>query len=262
MSGSNSETLHKVVALSLTYDDAFVFGEHVREYILRGSELGNELMIRMKSVKDQLHMIQVLRIMFKAGFEMHAETDDIQSLLDVFNVARMHVDNVRVTLVVSKNEYFNTANVLPRMSQFSCDVFCLTKDGLRLNRESPDSTSVSEFTLHSLLDIREKTFYHIPIKMPVRSTYKEMCLLAIRDAKSLLGNGWVMRSVPGSFHLHNNDAAHECAICLNTSVTYSNDMCITTICSHTFHTYCVEALLTKTQLKPSCPFCRTEKFIV
>jgi hypothetical protein len=260
--------INKIVGIALTYDDAFIFGEYVREFILRGTEptdMKEGITIRIKTSKDLNHITHLLKVIFRNDCVVLKNIqDDYNNYLgEMLYIVRMLIHSIPVSVLLICNERYNYRNVLPNWSHLTCDAFCLDNKSIHLCCDVPMNEHQSNFILHCLEHIRNKEFQHIPLTNHFENNpvlYKMESIHTLEYIKTLLNSGWTMKPNAGAFCIHTPNEVIECSICLQ-NITSDNQM-LTTICSHKFHLQCIDLFLKKSESKVCCPCCRLEKFII
>ena len=225
----------KIIKCALLYEQAYIYGDYVRDVIIRKLDDFDKINIMMATYGDKVHFIHVLNLMFD---NVHVDNENnklrVNNLIDI-DVVVQH-DSISSSLVggiwLVKHDTKN------HFTNMTCDVFSMTANGIQI------STSIERF-FECVRDCERKEFSFIPSKVMSEST-------VIDRAVSLTESGWTMKSSSCSFSIEAK--VNECSICLEKNYATF----ITTSCNHVYHVDCFKQAI---EQKMQCPICRNEKIL-
>ena len=222
----------KIIKCALLYENAYIYGDYVRDIIIRKLHDFEEINIMMGTYGDKIHFINVLKLMFD-----DVNIDTKICINDTLNID-VAVQNDSISSSLVGGIWLLKHDTRNHFTNMSCDAFTLTSNGIQI------STSIDRF-FECVRDCETKQFSFVP-------TNTKMSEFSVIDrAVALTQDGWTMKS--GGFRVDTN--VHECSICLDTNY----GIFLTTSCNHVFHVDCFKKAIEK---KVECPMCRNENVLI
>jgi hypothetical protein len=239
----------------LLKNDCVIYGEYVREYIIRDNEdfYDNYTLKAYTSRFDRTSLERDL-------YDLNSEKDmDLEVSSTRFNMVKyiLNIDNKDIYLNVL---YMNRStmlinNVRPPII-LDVDLIQLGRDGIKIDH-IPKIYHYSPAPFLYIMDnIKNKRFNII-------LNYNIFDLLDFQYCRKLEEEGWVNKEAKYEF-LENVEEDDNCSICRN---SLSESKCIKLKCGHYFHVDCWDKHIEhkmKTNVvltKISCPLCREDYLI-